>query len=78
MGYIREPKNIDLVVGPSVLTEDTKSKIEQAITQYKKTGQKSVAGVYVKQDSTKMSNHAGHKKPASTATNRLVHRKEKI
>ena len=35
-----KPKNIDLVVGPSILTEETKNIITQAIAQYKKTGQK--------------------------------------
>jgi hypothetical protein len=62
MGYIREPKNIDLVVGPSVLTEDTKNKIEQAIARYKKTGQKSVADVFAKQGSVNASNQIGYKK----------------
>ena len=40
MGYVREPKNVDLVVGPSILTEDTKNKIAQAIAQYRETGKK--------------------------------------
>ena len=40
MGYIREPKNVDLVVGPSVFTEATRQTIAQAIARYKKTGQK--------------------------------------
>lgn len=78
MGYIREPKNVDLVVGPSVLTEDTKNKIEQAIAQYKNTGQKSVGGVSAKQGSVKASHHTGYTKPAGTVTNRPIHRREKI
>jgi hypothetical protein len=40
MGHIREPKNVDLVVGPSILTEDTKKHIAQAIAHYHKTGRK--------------------------------------
>ena len=34
MGYIREPKNVNLVVGPSVFTEATRQTIAQAIAQY--------------------------------------------
>jgi len=33
MGYIKEPKNIDLVVGPSVLTDESKKRIAQVIAQ---------------------------------------------
>jgi hypothetical protein len=40
MGHVSEPKNVDLMVGPSILTEDAKNKIAEAIAQYKKTGKK--------------------------------------
>jgi hypothetical protein len=40
MGHIREPKNFDLLVGPSVFTEASKRTIANAIALYKKTGQK--------------------------------------
>jgi hypothetical protein len=40
MGYVKEPKNVDLVVGPSILTEDTKDNIARAIAQYRETGKK--------------------------------------
>ncbi|QEC78349.1 hypothetical protein [Mucilaginibacter ginsenosidivorax] len=40
LGSIREPKNVDLIVGPSVFTEATRQTIAQAIARYKKTGQK--------------------------------------
>jgi len=33
MGYIKEPKNIDLVVGASVLTDESKKRIAQVIAQ---------------------------------------------
>jgi hypothetical protein len=42
MGYIEEPKDVDLVVAPSVLTDAIKNEIMQAIAQYKKTGHKPV------------------------------------
>jgi hypothetical protein len=38
MGYIEEPKNVDFVVGPSVLTEEAKNAISSAIAQFHKTG----------------------------------------
>jgi len=43
MGYIREPKNVDLVVSPSTFTDQTKSQIADAIARYKQTGQKPVS-----------------------------------
>lgn len=43
LGYIREPKNVDLIVGPSVFAEATRQTIAQAIARYKKTGQKPVS-----------------------------------
>jgi hypothetical protein len=51
MGYIIEPNNVDLVVAPSVLTAETKNKIEQAIAQYKKTGKKATSGDFINQSS---------------------------
>lgn len=62
MGYIREPKNIDLVVGPSVFTEATRQTIAQAIARYKKTGQKPVSVKAVTQGSVKVATHIGHAK----------------
>lgn len=38
MGLIKEPKGIDLVVGPSVLTEQERLLISQIIAAYKRTG----------------------------------------
>lgn len=43
MGYIKEPKNVDLIVAPSVLTEEIKQSISLAIAHYKKTGKKFVS-----------------------------------
>jgi len=40
MEFIKEPTNIDLVVGPSILTKNTKKTIAQAIAYYKRTGEK--------------------------------------
>lgn len=39
MGYIKEPKNVDFIVGPSVFTEEAQHIIARAIAQYKETGQ---------------------------------------
>jgi hypothetical protein len=38
MGYIREPKNVDFVVSPSVFTEEDQNQVMEAIAEYKKTG----------------------------------------
>lgn len=40
MGYIKEPKGIDLVVAPSVLTEEDRKRISEIIAIYKRTGKK--------------------------------------
>lgn len=40
MGYIKEPEGIDLVVEPSILTEQEKSMISEIIANYKLTGKK--------------------------------------
>jgi hypothetical protein len=77
MGYIREPKNVDLLVAPSVLTEDTKQKIEQAIAQYRKTGQKPADAGTVSQGSVKVSTRI-RRKAADTQPNRPIRRKAKI
>ena len=62
MGYIREPKNVDLVVAPSILTEATKKNIAQAIAQYHKTGKKPVSVSFVTQGSIKTKTHIGRAK----------------
>jgi len=41
MGYIKEPKNVDLVVGPSVLTNGDLLTISNAIAEYRKTRKRS-------------------------------------
>ncbi|MDZ4810393.1 MAG: hypothetical protein SGI96_19320 [Bacteroidota bacterium] len=38
MGYVKEPKGVDLVIGPSVLTEQDKKMISEIIAHYKRTG----------------------------------------
>ena len=38
MGYIKEPKGVDLVIGPSVLTEQDRLMISEIIATYKRTG----------------------------------------
>lgn len=38
MGLIREPKGVDLVVSPSILTMHDRKIISQVIADYKKTG----------------------------------------
>jgi len=38
MGLIKEPKGVDLIVGPSVLTEKGRQLISAAIAEYKRTG----------------------------------------
>ncbi|WP_256009097.1 hypothetical protein [Desertivirga xinjiangensis] len=61
MGYIKEPKNVDLVVGPSILTSATRKTILQAIAQYKKTGQKPLS-VKVDKGPVEESVHIGPRK----------------
>jgi hypothetical protein len=51
MKYVKKQKNIDLVVGPSILTRDTKDKIAEAISHYKKTGEKPVSNGIMTQNS---------------------------
>ncbi len=38
MGLIKEPKGIDLIVGPSILTEQDRNMISAIIADYKRTG----------------------------------------
>ncbi len=38
MGLIKEPKGVDLLVGPSVLTEQDRKIISEIIANYKLTG----------------------------------------
>ena len=38
MGYIKEPKGVDFVVEPHVVTEEDKRIISEAIAYYKTTG----------------------------------------
>ncbi|MGC4103257.1 hypothetical protein [Ferruginibacter sp.] len=45
MGLIREPKGVDLVVGPSSLTPADKKMISAIIADYKKTGRVPVKSV---------------------------------
>ncbi len=40
MGLISEPKDIDLVIGPSKLTKEDKQFISQIIADYKRTGKR--------------------------------------
>jgi hypothetical protein len=43
MGYIKDPEGVDLVVGPSILTEQDKVMISEIIANYKKTGDKALS-----------------------------------
>jgi len=38
MGLIKEPKGVDLIVGPSVLTDQDRKMISEIIANYKLTG----------------------------------------
>jgi hypothetical protein len=38
MGLIKEPKGVDLVVGPSTLTKKDRKMISEIIANYKRTG----------------------------------------
>jgi len=37
MGFLKEPKGIDLIVGRSIVTEQDKKMISEIIANYKKT-----------------------------------------
>jgi hypothetical protein len=56
MAHVREPEGVDLVVGPSILTEKDKLEISEAIARYKKSKRK-----------TKKAVISGQKKAFSTA-----------
>jgi hypothetical protein len=60
MGYIVEPKDVDMVVGPSVFTDATGKTIAKAIALYKKTGQKPVSVNIDKQDALAVVTTNGH------------------
>jgi len=38
MGYIKEPKGVDLIIGPSVLSEQDRKMISDLISIYKNSG----------------------------------------
>ena len=38
MGHIKEPKGVDLIIGPSVLSEQDRKMISDIIAVYKRTG----------------------------------------
>ena len=38
MGHIKEPNGVDLVIGPSKITEEEKNRISWIIQYYKRTG----------------------------------------
>lgn len=78
MGYIREPKNVDLVVGPSVFTEATRQTIAQAIARYKQTGQKPLSVAIVTQGSVKVATHIGRAKTKTTQSKISTRRKAQI
>ena len=40
MGHIKEPKGIDLIIGPSVLTKEDRKMISEIIASYKLTGKR--------------------------------------
>ena len=42
MGFIKEPKGVDLIVKSTPLTEDDKKQISKLIANYKLTGKKPI------------------------------------
>ena len=42
MGIIKEPKGVDLIIGPSKLTDRDKKMISEIIAHYKRTGKKPI------------------------------------
>jgi len=78
MGYIREPKNVDLVVGPSVFTEATRQTIAQAIARYKKTGQKPVSVKIITQGSVNVVGHISRTKTATVQPEHVSRKRAKI
>jgi len=78
MGYIREPKNVDLIVGPSVFTEATRQTIAQAIARYKKTGQKPVSVQIPTQGVSNAAIPAGDTKTVTVRPQRASKKRAKI
>ena len=78
MGYMREPKDVDLVVGPSILTEDTKNRIAHAIEEYRRTGKKPANTEFFIQGSTKASTHIGRTRSAAAQSDNAARRKENV
>lgn len=78
MGYVREPKDVDLVVGPSILTEATKNKIADAIEEYRRTGKKPVRTEFFTQGSVKASTNIGRTSSATAQADNAVRRKENV
>jgi len=78
MEYIRESKNVDFVVAPSVFTKATRQTIAEAIAQYRKTGQKPVSVNIFTQDSVKTTTHIGRAKTALVQSERVSEKKAKI
>jgi hypothetical protein len=78
MGYIREPKNVDLLVGPSVFNEGTKNRIIRAIAQYKKTGEKPVSIEVVAQGSFNSKTYTGPSKSSTAKKVPSTRKKVKI
>jgi hypothetical protein len=78
MGYIREPKDVDLVVGPSVFTEATRQTIAQAIARYKKTGQKSVSVQITTQGASNAATPANGTKTVTVRSQRASKKRVKI
>lgn len=59
MGLIREPKGVDFIVGPSVLTDKDRIIISEIISNYKKTGK---LPPQTKKQSTRKSRSITHNK----------------
>jgi hypothetical protein len=59
MGLIKEPKGVDLVVGPSVLKENDRKLISEIIANYKLTGKLPTKS---KQNNTRRVNASGIQK----------------
>lgn len=77
MAYATKSKNVDLVVGPSILTEDIKDRIAYAIQEYRKTGKKPVSTEFFTQGSAKVSTNIGGW-PTAPQADDAVKRKENV
>jgi hypothetical protein len=78
MGYVKEPKDVDLVVGPSILTEDIKNRIAYAIEEYRRSGKKPVSTEFFTQGSVKVSTNIGGTRPTAAQADNAVRRKENV